>query len=87
MLQRAAKWRFDPGIQGTQPARGLTYWTDGKQGRLFAGIMEYLYCLDADTGKPIASFGEGRIDLRKDLRGDYKLSPSPSRRRGLSTKT
>ena len=62
------KWKFDSGIGGTQPARGMTYWTDGKQGRLFAGIVNFLYCLDAETGKPIESFGEaGRIDLRKGL--------------------
>ena len=66
-------WKFDSGIKGQQPARGVAYWTDGKQGRIFAGVMNYLYALDAATGKPIQSFGEnGRIDLRKDLRGDYK---------------
>jgi glucose dehydrogenase len=67
------KWKFDSGVGGTQPARGMAYWTDGKEGRLFAGIMNFLYCLDAETGKPIAGFGEdGRIDLRKDLRGDFE---------------
>ena len=25
------KWKFDSGINGTQPARGVTYWTDGKK--------------------------------------------------------
>jgi quinoprotein glucose dehydrogenase len=66
------KWKFDAGIHGTQPQRGVAYWTDGRHGRILAGVMNFLYCLDAETGKPIASFGEnGRIDLRKDLRGDY----------------
>jgi quinoprotein glucose dehydrogenase len=65
-------WKFDAGIHSSQPARGLAYWTDGKQDRVLAGIMHYLYALDAVTGKPITSFGEqGRIDLRKNLRGDY----------------
>ena len=69
----ALKWKFDSGVSGTQPARGIAYWTDGKQGRILAGVMNFLYCLDAKTGKPIASFGEsGRIDLRKELRGDYE---------------
>ncbi|HUB29923.1 MAG TPA: c-type cytochrome [Terracidiphilus sp.] len=64
----ALKWKFDSGINGTQPARGLATWTDGRERRLFAGIMNFLYCLDAATGKPIASFGDhGRVDLRKDL--------------------
>ena len=62
------KWKFDSGISGSQPVRGVSYWTDGKEGRIFAGIMNFLYCLDAETGKPIESFGEGgRIDLRKGL--------------------
>ena len=62
-------WKFDSGIAGTQPNRGVAYWTDGRQGRVLAGVMNYLYALDAATGRPIASFGEGgRIDLRKGLR-------------------
>jgi quinoprotein glucose dehydrogenase len=67
-------WKFDSKITAEQPARGLSYWTDGKQTRLFAGIMNYIYALDPKTGEPIADFGEaGRIDLRKGLRGDYHL--------------
>jgi glucose dehydrogenase len=62
------KWKFDSGINGSQPARGLSFWTDGHGRRLFAGVMNFLYCLDAETGRPIDSFGEGgRIDLRKGL--------------------
>jgi quinoprotein glucose dehydrogenase len=69
----ALKWRFNSGIRGnTQPARGVAYWTDGKEARLFAGVMNFLYCLDPKTGKPVAGFGEnGRVDLRKGLRGNY----------------
>ena len=62
------KWKYDSGINGSQPARGLAYWTDGAHGRIFAGIMNFLYCLDTETGKPIEGFGEGgRVDLRKGL--------------------
>jgi glucose dehydrogenase len=62
------KWKFDSGINGSQPARGLSYWTDGKQARIFAGVMNFLYCLDGETGKPVEGFGEGgRVDLRKGL--------------------
>jgi quinoprotein glucose dehydrogenase len=65
-------WKFDSGVHSSQPARGLAYWSDGQHGRILAGVMNYLYALDADTGKLIASFGDqGRIDLRKGLRGDY----------------
>src|ERR1017187_75612 len=67
------KWKFDSGIHGTQPARGVAFWTDGKRGRILAGVMNFLYCLDAETGKPITSFGEGgRVDLRKELRGGFE---------------
>jgi glucose dehydrogenase len=69
----ALKWKFDSGVGGGQPARGVAYWSDGNEGRIFAGIMNFLYCLDAETGKQITSFGEaGRIDLRKELRGDFE---------------
>jgi quinoprotein glucose dehydrogenase len=61
-------WKFDSGVTGTQPDRGLAYWTDGKSARILVGVMNFLYALDAATGKPIATFGEaGRIDLRKNL--------------------
>ncbi len=64
----AKLWTFDPGVQATQPSRGFSYWTDGKQNILFAGVMDHLYALDPATGKPIGSFGEsGSVDLRKDL--------------------
>ncbi len=66
-------WTFDSGVEGTQPVRGLTWWTDGTENRLFAGAANFLYALDPRDGKPIPTFGEnGRIDLRKNLRGDYK---------------
>jgi quinoprotein glucose dehydrogenase len=66
------RWKFDSGVHSSQPARGLAFWRDGQHGRILAGVMNYLYALDADTGKVISSFGEqGRIDLRKGLRGDY----------------
>jgi len=67
------QWKFDSGIEGSQPARGLSFWTDGHESRLFAGVMNFLYCLDPATGKPIPSFGEnGRIDLRKGLREPWQ---------------
>jgi quinoprotein glucose dehydrogenase len=75
-------WTFDPGLRGveilpgrtfTGPARGLAYWTDGKESRLLAGVMNVLYALDPATGRRLSNFGEnGAIDLRKELRGDYK---------------
>lgn len=64
-------WKFDSGIKGTQPDRGLTYWTDGRERRLLVGIMNFLYALDPVTGKPIPDFGkDGCIDLREGLGRD-----------------
>src|SRR6202158_686689 len=64
-------WKFDSGIRSLQPDRGLAYWSGGKDKRILAGVMNFVYALDAATGKPISTFGEnGRIDLRKDLGRD-----------------
>jgi quinoprotein glucose dehydrogenase len=64
-------WKFDSGIKGTQPDRGLAYWSDARDKRILVGVMNFLYALDATTGKPIPGFGEGgRVDLRKDLGRD-----------------
>jgi quinoprotein glucose dehydrogenase len=61
-------WNFDSGIKGLQPDRGLAYWTDKNEKRIFAGVMNFLYALDAKTGKPISSFGtDGRVDLQENL--------------------
>ncbi len=62
------RWKFDSGIAGTQPDRGLAYWSSGASSRILVGVMNYLYALDAATGKPIPDFGDaGRIDLRENL--------------------
>ena len=67
-------WKFDSGITATQPNRGLTFWRDGREERLLAAVMNFIYALDPRTGKVISSFGEnGRIDLRKDLGRDPAL--------------
>ena len=61
-------WKFDSGIKGTQPDRGLAYWSSDKDKRILAGVMNFVYALDAATGKPIPAFGrDGRIDLRDGL--------------------
>jgi quinoprotein glucose dehydrogenase len=61
-------WSFDSGIKGMQPDRGLTYWSDGADKRLFVGVMNFVYALDPSTGNPIPSFGNaGRIDLQENL--------------------
>jgi quinoprotein glucose dehydrogenase len=66
-------WKFEPDLEGRVLTRGVSYWTDGHQGRIFAGARNYLYALDATTGKVIPGFGEqGRIDLRKGLREPHQ---------------
>ena len=61
-------WKFDSGIKGTQPDRGLAYWSSNKDKRILVGAMNFVYALDAVTGKPIPVFGNnGRIDLRDGL--------------------
>jgi quinoprotein glucose dehydrogenase len=70
-------WDFDPRrgepVKGKQRNRGLAYWADGDDRRLFVGIDNYLYALDARAGVPVESFGQnGRIDLRDGLGHDAK---------------
>ena len=61
-------WKFDSAIEGTGPVRGITYWSDGKEQRLLAGIANFVYALDPKSGEKITSFGkDGRIDLRENL--------------------
>jgi quinoprotein glucose dehydrogenase len=61
-------WTFNSGAEGRQPARGLTYWREASEQRLFAGVMHELWALDPRTGAPIRSFGDnGKIDLRRGL--------------------
>ncbi len=61
-------WIFDSGIKGMQPDRGLAYWSSGYDKRILVGVMNFLYALDAATGKPIATFGNnGRVDLQENL--------------------
>jgi quinoprotein glucose dehydrogenase len=64
-------WKFDAGIEGVGANRGLMHWSDGKLSRVFAAIDNFVYALDAVTGRPVESFGRaGRIDLREHLGRD-----------------
>lgn len=68
-------WSFDPN-EGRKPMgkmrnRGVMYWEDGAEKRIFFGFRHWLIALDAKTGQPVKSFGEdGRIDLREGLGRD-----------------
>jgi quinoprotein glucose dehydrogenase len=64
-------WRFDSGIEGRGPNRGVMYWSAGSEARLFASVQSYLYAVDVKTGEPVPGFGtNGRIDLRENLGRD-----------------
>jgi len=69
-------WTFDPfnnSVTDGGVARGLTYWEDGDEKRLFMFIYNKLMALDAKTGKQIMNFGDsGYVDLHKNLRDDGK---------------
>jgi glucose dehydrogenase len=64
-------WKFDSGIRGTQPDRGLAYWSEGrnqnKSGRILVGVMNFVYALD------VAVFGIGQPqDVHFDTRGNER---------------
>ena len=69
-------WTFDP-FAGSSSRRsrgvnrGVTYWSDGDDRRIFCCARHHLFGINAKTGKLIESFGEGgRVDLRRDLDRD-----------------
>src|ERR1700761_3047817 len=55
----ALHWRFDAneglGKVGKVRNRGVTYWSEGDDRRIFVGVRQYLYALNAQTGKPIGA--------------------------------
>ncbi|GAB3337983.1 hypothetical protein GCM10027299_49660 [Larkinella ripae] len=64
-------------------SRGVTYWSDGADKRIFFGAGRWLYALDAATGKRIDGFGaQGRIDLKVGIErpgaDDYIVSNTPN---------
>src|SRR5205823_6020405 len=61
-------WKFDSHLEASGPARGVAYWSNGRDRRILASVMNFVYALDAATGQPIPGFGaNGRIDLRENL--------------------
>lgn len=66
------RWSFDPNEgrrpQGAQRNRGVTYWAGAGEPRIYFAFRNWLYALDARTGKPAGEFGKaGRVDLREGL--------------------
>jgi quinoprotein glucose dehydrogenase len=69
-------WSYDPRAYswGQLPRgcgfchRGVAMWTDGNERRIFIHSRWSLISLDAATGQPIASFGQGgQVDVTTDL--------------------
>ncbi|ANH83621.1 hypothetical protein A8C56_01040 [Niabella ginsenosidivorans] len=80
------RWIFDPA--GKDPdnggqkqgsfniCRGVTYWTDGSDSRIFYNVGKKIMAIEAGTGKLIRSFGHnGWIDLSEHLGRDAGPSP------------
>ena len=66
-------WRFDPfeGERSVGVNRGVVYWENGSDKRIYFTAEHYLYALDADDGKLVVEFGnKGKVDLRQGLGRD-----------------
>ena len=64
-------------------SRGVTYWTDGKEARIFFAYGAFLYALNAQTGQVIFSFGtNGKINLIDGIKrlgaDEYVVSNTPA---------
>ncbi len=80
-------WSFDPFAAGAETNalgvnRGVAFWRERDERRVLFSAGQYLFALDATTGKPAAGFGDhGRVDLRdgleRDTKGLFVLSTTP----------
>jgi len=80
-------WRFDPtnasaGTLGLGVNRGVVFWSDGRERRVFYSAGQTLFALDAATGRLVPGFGrDGRVDLGeglgRDLAGAYVRATTP----------
>jgi len=64
-------WTLDPNdapVRSSVRNRGLTYWGEGDDRRIYIVARHFLHAIDAKTGKPVLAFGDsGRVDLRQGL--------------------
>src|SRR5919202_338726 len=67
-------WRFDPFANRAREShvnRGVAYWAEDRERRIFCVAGRRLYALDARTGRPIPTFGDsGSVDLGAGLGRD-----------------
>ncbi|MBR9999358.1 MAG: PQQ-binding-like beta-propeller repeat protein, partial [Cyclobacteriaceae bacterium] len=70
------RWKYIPETSGSfnfsmGVNRGLSYWEEGDDRRIFYMAGHFLYALDAETGEPVRSFGEqGRVNIKTGLGDD-----------------
>lgn len=62
-------WVQEPpgGVEGLPgaPTRGIAFWSDGNESRVFVQRGTWLYALNAETGEAVEGFGmDGRADLQ-----------------------
>ncbi len=80
-----ALWNFSPPGESPRDAgvnRGVAWFEDGKDRRVFAAIRDRLYSIDSRTGEPRRSFGDnGVVDLSagfdRDMTGLSFRTTSP----------
>ncbi len=74
-------WVFDPFEKDSKDGgfnRGLTYWEDGDDKRIFMFAGNKMIALNAKTGKQIMNFGEnGFVDLNQGLRSNNGVEKKP----------
>ncbi len=78
-------WEYNPAQQvdfSMNVNRGVTYWSDGQDKRIFFTAGPALYALDATTGKLIPGFGnQGAVALKEGLGPDaednYVVATTP----------
>ena len=78
-------WTFDPGIVGRGANRGVMYWTDGTDARVYPAVDQYLYGLDAKTGTADRGVRRQRPDRsaprpRSRSQGAERQADQPGRR-------
>jgi quinoprotein glucose dehydrogenase len=79
----ALVWMFGDSLKvWHSTSRGLSYWEDGEDKRVFYTMGPDLWSLDARSGAPVSSFGtNGKIDLRSGLsenaREKFVISNTP----------
>ncbi|GAA4315534.1 PQQ-binding-like beta-propeller repeat protein [Compostibacter hankyongensis] len=82
------KWVFDPYASADKASiqinasRGVTYWEEGRDKRIFFAAGSYVYAVNAQTGTLVTAFGDsGRIDLHdgldRDVQDLYVVSTTP----------